>query len=144
MWTCPKCNAQFVQKNSFHSCFKTTVAEFLKGKPQRGVQLYKHFISEVKKVGPVKLHPVKTRIAILVEVRFAAINRIGKDSINGHFWLKEKKENKLFHRIEKLAPHDFIHHFRISHESEFDESFRKIIKMAYAVGQRKHIRSNRL
>jgi hypothetical protein len=143
MWTCPKCQALFVQKNSAHSCVKTTVAEFLKGKPKRGVELFKHLISEFKKIGPVKLHPVKTRIAIMVDVRFAAINRIGQDSIDGHFWLKEKIKSPKFFKIEQVGKSDFIHRFRLSDESQIDAEFRKHMKAAYAIGQRRHLKSNR-
>src|SRR5215467_11530657 len=90
MWTCPECDARLVQKNLAHSCIRRTAADFLATKPARGVELYYYFLREYEKIGPVIQHAVKTRIALMVDVRFAAIYKIGKDNIEGTLWLKEE------------------------------------------------------
>ena len=125
MWTCPKCGG--------NSCNETsrTLAEpiqLLVSRWQartRGRTLW-HFVAEYEKVGPIKLHPVKTRVALMVDVRFAAINRVGKDFIDGHLWLKESIDSPTFYKIEHLGKSDFIHRFRIRDESDIDDEFRSL------------------
>jgi len=122
-----------------HSCGDYSVEGFLKGRTERGKELFWYFVNEVSEIGPVALHPVKTRVALMVEVRFAAVNKIGRDFIEGHLWLKERKDCERFFKIEQLN-NDFIHHFRISDESEIDDEFRQCMKMSYAIGERKHVK----
>ena len=143
MWTCPKCGARLVQKNMQHSCGDFTVDAFLSGKSQRGKELFWFLINEFSKIGPITLHPVKTRVALMVEVRFAAINKVGREHIDGHLWLKERIDHKNFFRIERLK-NDYIHHFRIRHKSDIDDEFRRCMDMAYKIGERQHIKSRRL
>lgn len=139
MWTCPKCGAQFFQKNLWHSCGNFSVEGFLKDKPKRGVELFWHFIHEYRKIGPIILHPVKTRIAIMVQVRFAGINKIGADYIQGGFWSKKKVKSDKFYKVSNFTPKDYGLLFRIQDENDIDEEFRGYMKEAYAIGERKHI-----
>jgi hypothetical protein len=138
LWTCPACGAKLVTRNLSHSCVKQTVRGFYAGKPELGVALAKAFVAEVRKLGPVTLHPVKTRIALMVEVRFAAINRINRDSIRGHLWLKEKHATDRFERIEVLGA-DLLYHFEVSERRPIDDELRRFIAMSYAIGRREHI-----
>lgn len=136
VWTCPRCDARFVSRNLSHSCVRTTVDEFFADKPAAGVAFARAFIRAVEKHGPVTLHPVKTRIALMVEVRFAAINRIGKDSMRGHLWLREAHSSDRFSRIEKLGARDWLYHFEISEAQPIDRELRRFIALAYANGMR--------
>ena len=140
MWTCPKCKAQFVQKNIWHSCGNYTVEQFLEGKSLRAIDLFYYFLNEYKKIGPIILHPVKTRIAFMVKVRFSGVNRLGRDYIQGAFWVKEKIISDKFYKTEEYTPNDFGHYFRIYNESDIDDEFRKYMKMAYKIGERKHLK----
>jgi hypothetical protein len=139
MWTCPECQAEFVQKNSSHSCIKSSLEDFLKDKSSRSRELFQYFLNEFQKIGPFKLHPVKTRIALMVEVRFCAINRFTQNYIDGHLWLKQRIDSKKFYKIQPLGPSDYIHHFRINDVNFIDDEFRKYMSKAYEIGQRKYI-----
>jgi hypothetical protein len=136
VWTCPRCKARFVARNLSHSCVRTTVEEFFAARPPGGVALARAFVAEVEKLGPVTLHPVKTRLALMIDVRFAAINRISKDSLRGHFWLREEHASDRFERIEKLGERDWLYHFIIDAERPIDAELRRFIRLAYANGQR--------
>ena len=139
-WTCPKCGARFVTRNLSHSCVARTVDEFFADKPAGGVAHAKAFIAEASKLGPLTLHAVKTRIALMVDVRFAAINRIGDDLIKGHLWLRERHQSERFDRIESLG-RNHIHHFEVSERRPIDDELRAFLSMSYAIGCREHIAS---
>lgn len=136
MWTCPKCGARFVQKNSSHSCGTFFVDDLLKGKPAPVVELFWLLIGEFEKLGPVTLHPVKTRVALMVQVRFASVNRITKDALHCHLWLKRKPDSKKFYRVDVLSRNDFVCHFKLADARFIDMEFRKFLKQAYENGKR--------
>ena len=138
MWSCPACGARFVQRNLSHSCVRVSIDDFLAGKPPVAVALFHRFVAEVRTLGPVLLHPVKTRVALMVEVRFASINRFGRDDIDGHLWLKERVDSDKFRRVDELG-RDFIHHFRMTDPTFLDREFRGYLAQAYAIGRREHL-----
>ena len=140
MWTCPKCKQKFVNRNQSHSCGRYTVAGFLKGKSQYSVGLFNHFISQYRNIGRFDLHPVKTRVALLTQMRFCAINKIGPDFIDVHFVLTEPHSEALsFRRIDNLANRFYIHHLRIHHKKDINAEVKRCMKLAYDNGNRKHI-----
>ena len=136
MWTCPRCLAKFVTRNLPHSCVVTTVEDFFAARAPGGVALARAFIAEVEKLGPLTLHPVKTRIALMVDVRFAAINRISATSIRGHFWLRARHASRRFERIEPLGSRDWLYHFIVDAQRPIDAELRRFMRMAYANGRR--------
>ena len=112
------------------------MAEFFADKPARGVAHARALIAEVERIGPVTLHAVKTRIALMVAVRFAAINRIGPDSIRAHLWLREQHASERFLKIEKLGKRDWLYHFVVSDEHPIDAELHRFLRLAYANGKR--------
>lgn len=139
MWTCPECSARLVTRNLSHSCVKLTVREFFAARPTGGAALAKSLIAEVRKLGALKLDPVKTRIALMVDVRFAAIYRFSETSIRGHIWLKQRHRSSRFERIEQLGRNDYLYHFIVSKERPIDDELLRFFKMGYAIGCREHI-----
>ena len=140
MWTCPKCGHNFYNKNQSHSCGSYTIENFLDNKTEKAIDLFCYFLSEYKKIGDFKLHPVKTRVALLTKMRFCSINKLGKDFINVHFVLTEPyNDNLCFYRIENLADRFFVHHIKIHNKTEINSEVRKFMKLAYNIGNRKHI-----
>ncbi len=141
MWICPKCRQKFVNTNQPHSCGRFTVEQFLKGKTKGAIGLFKYFLAQYRKIGRFELHPVKTRIALVAEMRFCAVNRIGPDFIDVHFVLTESYPRKCFRKIDDLEDRFFIHHLRIHRKSDISEEVRKYMKQAYRVGMREHLLS---
>jgi len=138
MWTCPRCGAQFKNKNASHSCGDYSVDKFLEGKTQEMKDLFWFIIAEFRKFGPLVLHPAKTRVALMIQVRFGSINRINKNGLLCHLWLKRKPDSKKFYRIDVLSRNDFICHFKIENENFVDNEFRKFMKQAYENGKREN------
>jgi len=140
MWTCPKCEHRFFNRNQSHSCGNFTLDDFLDGKSVKGIVLFNRFLSEYRKVGTFDLHPVKTRVALLTKMRFCSINRIGEDFIDVHFVLTNPyNDSSCFHRIDNLADRFFVHHLRIHHKADLTPEVKRFMRLAYDVGNRKHV-----
>jgi hypothetical protein len=140
MWTCPKCQHQFYNKNQSHSCGSYTVDDFLKGKPAKSVDLFNFFIAEYRKIGPFALHPVKTRVALLTKMRFCSVNKIGADHIAIHLVLTAPFDDALcFYKIDNLAGRFFVHHARLYDKEDITGELKKYMAMAYGVGNRQHV-----
>ncbi len=139
LWICPKCGQKFVNRNQSHSCGRYTVQQFLEGKPKKGIVLFRHFLAEYRKIGRFELHPVKTRIALLTEMRFCAINKVGPDFIDIHLVLTAPHRDAGFRRIDDLANRFFIHHLRIRRTSDMTPDVKCCMRLAYRVGKREHL-----
>lgn len=79
------------------------MTDFLKDKPQRGVDLFWYLRS-------------------MVEVRFG-VNRMGKNCISSGFWLRGKYPSKKFYKMEQYTSRNFGHYFK-SMMADIDEGFR--------------------
>lgn len=131
-----------LNRNQSHSCGNYTVADFLKDKPDKTVDLFNYFLSEYFKIGPFELHPVKTRVALLTKMRFCSINKIGIDHIDIHLVLTSLfEDNTCFFKIDNLANRFFIHHAHLYNKSDINDELRKYMAMSYDVGNRGHIKS---
>jgi hypothetical protein len=140
MWTCPKCGHQFFNKNQSHSCSGYTVDDFLKGKSAQSVELFHDFLSEYRKIGSFDLHPVKTRVALLTQMRFCSVNKIGPDHIAIHLVLTQLfDDTACFYKIDNLANRFFVHHARLYNKDDITTELKKYMAMAYEVGNRAHV-----
>ncbi len=138
MWTCPKCQQKFVNTNQWHSCGQNTTENFLSGKTETSLELYHCLIEAFKKIGDFELHPAKTRIALNNKMRFASINRLGKDFLDGHLVFTEKFRNSLcFHKIDEVTKTSYVHHFKLYSKSDLTNELKGYMRMAYQAGARK-------
>src|SRR5262245_59660699 len=143
MWTCAKCGQRFYNTNQSHSCGRHTVDDFLKGKSDGAIALFHLFLSEYRKIGEFELHPVKTRVALLTQMRFCAINRVGEDFIDVHLVLTKPYRNACCHKIENFANRFYVPHVRIHGQGDITPPVRKLMRLAYDVGDRKHVQGAR-
>jgi hypothetical protein len=143
LWTCPRCGARFVTRNMSHGCGDYTVDGFFDGKPSEARALYDALVRVVGEHGPFEQVPTKTRIAFMVRVRFAAVNRVRRDgSLVCHMWLKRRVESPRFTKVELLGRSDWVHHIVLRSEAELDEELRALMREAYDVGRQTHLRRN--
>ena len=141
MWTCPDCRHQFVNIHQSHSCGVYTVEDFLHGKPPACIALFHHFIDTYRTIGPLTLHPVKTRVALMTSMRFCAVNQIGKNHITGHLVLVNPYKNaSCFFKIDNLNDRFFVHHFKLYQPADINSELLHYMKEAYDVGNRHHIK----
>ena len=140
LWSCPKCERQFANRNQEHSCVRRTVEDFLKGKGTRGRTLFAALTEAGLAVGNVTLAPAKTRVGLQARMIFASINRLSNDRLDAHVVLSRRLDHPRFYKIETISPRNHVHHFRISHVDEVDSEVIGWLREAYAVGQQEHLK----
>ncbi len=133
LWTCPRCGHRFVTRNSRHSCSKHKLEDHFKDRPACVRQLFDAWSEFVQQFGEVTVIPQKTRISFQVRVRFAGAV-IRKNWVECAFWLKRQVKDERFHRVEKITARDYIYYFRLTDESQLDETMKEYLREAHQVG----------
>jgi hypothetical protein len=136
LWTCPSCGQSFVGRNMWHSCCQLTEDAFF-GSREAQRALYRAFRVFVERAGPITVNINKTRISFQGRARFASINRVTRDGLVCHLWLKRRIESPRFARVEHLPSGNYVHHFMLTDPTEFDEEFAGWIAEAYEVGMQR-------
>src|SRR5262249_3672090 len=95
----------------------------------------------IKKCGPVKVLPEKTRIAFQVRMSFIAV-QVRRSYLVGHFVFARQVKHPRFTRVETFSPRNHLHAFRLESLAELDDEFAGWIREAYAVGGQKHLTGN--
>jgi hypothetical protein len=133
MWICPLCNQQFIKSNQQHSCNDKVLADFLKGKTEHTLSLFKHFTNQYQKIGKVTVHPTKSMIAIAARTRMAYITRLGKNFVDIVFpFDRPYTENLCFHKIARVpGTQQFNHHFRMCALEDLNEELMGFMQLAY-------------
>ena len=122
LWKCSKCRRFFANPNQSHFCSRYTLREHLTGKSQHAITLFQEFTRLVKRCGPVRVVPEKTRIAFQVRMSFAAVS-LRRDRIVGHIVLARRLENPRFTKIECISPRSHVHSFCFHTPEELDTRF---------------------
>ena len=136
LWTCPKCGQSFVGRNMAHSCFRLSEDEFFAGRDAQRA-LYRALRAFVERFGPISVNINKTRISFQARARFASINRVTRDGLACHIWLKRRLESPRFTRIEHFPPGDYVHNFKLADLGELDEEMAAWLAEAYEVGMQR-------
>ena len=140
LWRCPRCGERFTTRNQWHACGSFDIeALFVRSQPIVR-RLYDRFLELVRESGPVTVIPQKTRIALQVRMRFAALMP-QKDVLKGHLVLARSCPAERFEKIETYSPRNHVHVFRLRSEDDLDEQFRGFIRDAYKVGRQAHLKS---
>jgi hypothetical protein len=138
LWRCPTCGEKFTTWNQWHACGTFDInALFARSEPVVR-RLYDRFLAVVERSGPVRVIPQKTRIALQVRMRFAALMPQSV-VLKGHLVLARRSPSARFEKIETYSPRNHVHVFRLSSEDELDAPFCELIGEAYRVGQQKHL-----
>ena len=139
LWECPKCGRAFANRNQSHSCSSFTLRQHLAGKSPLAIALFRRFAKLVKRCGPVRVLPEKTRIAFQVRMSFAAVS-FRRDGLNGHVVLARRLENPRFTRIDTISPRNHVHNFRLRSLGELDSELLAWLREAYRVGKQLHLK----
>ncbi|MGZ8349120.1 MAG: DUF5655 domain-containing protein [Allosphingosinicella sp.] len=136
LWTCPDCGQSFVTPRMSHSCVRLTEDDFFAGRAAQRA-LYDAWLAFARRNGPVTVNVNRTRISFQGRVRFAAVNRVTRDGLVCHLWLKRRIESARFSRVECLPPGNWVHHFRLTGTHELDDEAAGWLAEAYEVGMQR-------
>ncbi|WP_244228675.1 DUF5655 domain-containing protein [Mucilaginibacter endophyticus] len=136
MWTCPLCEREFTATNQVHSCRDRELSEALNGKSPHTVALFDHLVDEYLQIGPVKVYPTKSMIALGARVNFAYISQLGKNFIDVVFPFKQAYDDNLcFSKIKQVpGTNQYNHYFRMYFKEDINNEVRKYMRMAWEMG----------
>lgn len=130
LWECPRCGARLIARNLSHACGPYSIEKFLEGKSDVGRDLFGRFVGLIARCGPYEVAPAKTRVAFMAAVRFASVNRIGRDSIDVHFVLPRSIDSPRLRRVEHLGKLH-VHHMRIEDPRDFNRELAGWLRRSY-------------
>lgn len=141
LWQCPRCWRYFANRNQSHFCGRHDLAAHFRGKPPQIRAIFKAVLRAIRRCGPVKVLPEKTRIAFQVRMSFAQVTPRSR-WVDGHVVLARKLEHPRFRRIDTISRRNHVHHFRLTAVTEVDSEVEGWLAEAYAVGQQLHLKTD--
>jgi hypothetical protein len=142
LWECSRCGAKLIARNLSHACGAYSVEKFLEGKTDIGRDLFKRFVALIAQCGPYELAPAKTRVAFMASVRFASVNRIGRDFLDVHFVLPRTIDSPRLRRVEHVGK-QYVHHLRLRDRRDFNRELADWLCQSYIeYGQRGWLTKN--
>lgn len=138
LWRCPRCGHRFVTANLWHSCGRYGLANHFQKKDHAVRRLFDAFRAIVRECGPATVYAQKTRIVFQGEVRFAGVMP-RKHWLDVALWLTRRYDHPALRKIEFIPPSAYSHHLRIRNPNDYDAAFKRLVRDAYAIGQRAHL-----
>ena len=96
------------------------------------------FVELVKQCGPVDVVPTKTRVAIMVRVRFAGVSRVSERRMTRGFALRRPLKHPRIRKVERLGPKWYGHWLRITSPEELDDEVLGWLRESYKVGEQRY------
>jgi hypothetical protein len=127
-----------VTRNLWHSGGVYSLEHHFAGKPAFVRELFDRYLEAVRRFGPFKVEPQKTRIVFQVRVRFAGGHAL-KSGFRGAFWLTEPRPGAPVDRIEKITDGCFVHSFLLRRPEDLNATLLRRLGQAYRVGCQEHL-----
>lgn len=113
--------------------------DFLKGKSDHTIDLFRHFLETFKRIGNISVYPAKTMIGIATpRKRIAYITQFGENFIHVVFPFEDRyPDNLCFQKIAQV-PGDskqFNHHFRMYAREDLNKEVMGFMKLAHTLGR---------
>jgi len=109
------------------------ISDFLNGKTEYTLGLFRFFIEQLSEIGPINLRATKSMIAIESKFGFAYITQLGKNFVHVVIPLdRAYEDNFCFTKIAQVpGTGQFNHHLRIYFEDDINEEVLGYLKLAY-------------
>lgn len=133
LWRCPECGERFVTKNLWHSCGHFSLEQLFARSEPHVLQLFKSFERMVRKCGPVRTIPQKTRAAFQMRMRFAACYR-RKSYLICTLVLPRVVNNPRVVKIEHYSPGCILHYLHLRSKTDLDRELQLWLRESYQVG----------
>jgi hypothetical protein len=128
-----------VTANIWHSCTNYSLEYHFEGKDHVLREIFDKIAEAVNECGPATVYAQKTRIVFQVRVRFAGAV-VHKHSLDASLWLTRKADHPCLSRIESFNARDHGHRFKFTETTQVDARFRGLVREAYEVGKREHLK----
>lgn len=133
LWTCPKCGRQFVSANKYHTCARYSLDDHFAGKALVVRSVYDQLVALLQSLGPISIHPLKTRIVFQSDTQFAAaVPR--KNYLELYAWLRRRAAHPRLHKVEMGVYRDYGHIFRLTQPGDLDDDLLALLQEAYFIG----------
>jgi hypothetical protein len=132
LWTCGKCGAQFTTRNQQHSCGRFDLDTLFSRSEPIVRELFDEFVRLARECGSVTVIPQKSRIALQVRMRFAAVTP-QRRALAGHLILRARHDAPCFKTIEAFGDRCYRHAFRLEHRAHL-EALERWMPLAYRAG----------
>jgi hypothetical protein len=138
LWRCPKYGHRFASRNLWHSCTHYTLDHHFQRCDPIVRKTFARFLAAVRRNRPVTVIAQKTRIVLMVRVRFAG-GYARKNWFLTAMWLKRRAAHPRLLRLIPLGPRDFSRQFRLEKPSDVDARLAALPRESYAIGCQKHL-----
>jgi hypothetical protein len=133
LWACPKCGAQFLVANGYHSCGRFRLDDlFVRAEPHVRV-LFDQFAAMVREAGDSKLIPQKTRAVFMTRMRFINV-QVRRSHLLVGFVLRRRPAAGRFEKVETFSPRTHLASLRIESADDLNKSLHRVIAAAYQAG----------
>jgi hypothetical protein len=140
LWVCPHCGRTFANRHQSHSCAALADLDtHFTGCDPAVRATFDALLAVVEKCGPVTVLPERTRIALHVRMSFAACQP-RRHWLSGHLVLAQRIDSPRFTKVETYSARNVLHAFRLADPREVDDEFAGWLRLAYAVGEQRHLR----
>ncbi|MGM9476029.1 DUF5655 domain-containing protein [Pedobacter sp. GSP4] len=108
------------------------LSDFLNGKTEYTLGLFRFFIDQLAEMGEVNLRPTKSMIALEAKTSFAYITQLGKNFIHVVIPFNRPYEDNLcFSKIAQVpGTKQYNHHLRILFKEDINEEVKGFLKLA--------------
>lgn len=136
MWTCPKCNRQFKNRNQDHSCGHFTIEQVFEDKPPEIFMLFQQIHKKVKSFGEMQVRAVKNGVMFSVKSTFLAL-KPHQSYLAVEFAGGMAHDEFPVEKCMKISKNEFAHIMRIEQTEEIDDQLIAWLKEAYQHNCRK-------
>lgn len=133
LWTCPRCGAQLLVANSYHSCGRFRLDDlFVRSEPLVR-DLFDRFERMVRAAGDCTLIPQKTRVVFMTRMRFINV-QVRRTHLVVGFVMRDRPGDARFSKIETFSPRSHVAYVRLHSPEDLDSDVRRWIRKAYRAG----------
>ncbi|UYP45307.1 hypothetical protein NEF87_001592 [Candidatus Lokiarchaeum ossiferum] len=131
LWICPNCRRTFTRKNQSHSCELYSIEDHhLNNIPVETARLFRDFVSQVQKFGPISVESLKNIIALKKQSQFCSI-KIQKKALKIIFRLFTQLFSSRFTASSHQKDGRFYYQLSIRSQKELDAEFLEWMQLAY-------------
>jgi hypothetical protein len=112
----------------------------LDGKPPAVRAAVARFVALARTFGPVRVEAQRRILALQVVRRFAELTPRTR-WLDGAIWLARRRPDPRFRRIFSASARNHLHWFRVAAPQEIDRGFRPLLREAYSLGERRHVKA---